>query len=111
MTGSQSRCLCPTDALSLIGGVGGSRLTRDSGRMHILNPKMVEMGLDISCECGAIGFRAGSYSGFGTFRNFLAEHVGYELTTLTLGTGTVIDTYLIDNDTLPFYDLMYHSDR
>ena len=34
------------------------------------------MGLDISVR--TFGFRAGSYSGFDSFRNWLADKVGYE---------------------------------
>lgn len=34
------------------------------------------MGLDIVCDCGEIGFRAGSYSGFGDWRELLARSMG-----------------------------------
>lgn len=37
------------------------------------------MGLDITCECGAIGFRAGSYSGFHLWRTMLAQRLGFDL--------------------------------
>jgi hypothetical protein len=39
------------------------------------------MGLDITCECGAISFRAGSYSSFHWWRVTLAKALDYPIVT------------------------------
>jgi len=63
------------------------------------------MGLDVSCECGAYGFRAGSYSGFHYWRVKLAKSVGIELDKMSGFGGSVIWT-----EDEPHYELLDHSD-
>ena len=63
------------------------------------------MGLDIVCSCGEISFRAGSYTGFGTWREALASTVGINLHYIR-GYGGDGE---LDYDA-PFVELLNHSD-
>ena len=63
------------------------------------------MGLDISCSCGAIAFRASSYSGFHTWRKILASKVGVNLEEMIGFGGNKKWT-----KKEPFYELLNHSD-
>ena len=72
------------------------------------------MGLDIDCKCETISFRAGSYSGFGYFREKLAEASGFDLNQM--------EGFHHDKDygelsgskpwtgQEPFYEILDHSD-
>jgi len=59
------------------------------------------MGLDLSCRCGNVGFRAGSYSGFDWWRNRLAKGLGFDLEKYW-SQGCLPET--------PFKPLLNHSD-
>ena len=63
------------------------------------------MGLDITCKCGIIDFRAGSYSSFHNFREALAKAVGINLMDMAGFSGT--KSWTGDE---PFYELLNHSD-
>jgi hypothetical protein len=63
------------------------------------------MGLDISCECGDINFRAGSYSGFHEWRVALAKISG-----TTLGKMRGFNGDIEWTKTEPFCELLNHSD-
>lgn len=63
------------------------------------------MGLDISCRCGEIGFRAGSYSGFNAFREILAK-----LCDIDLHEFWMKNPISKRNGEERFYELLNHSD-
>ena len=63
------------------------------------------MGLDISLVTTQRSFRAGSYGGFGHFRETLAESMGMRLNDM-VGFGGTIE-WIGDE---PFYYLLDHSD-
>lgn len=66
------------------------------------------MGLDISCDCDNISFRAGSYSGFSNFRRCLAVAVGINLGEMQGFTADHEAKQWTGEE--PFYELLYHSD-
>jgi hypothetical protein len=66
---------------------------------------VVDMGLDISVDHGDYSFRAGSYSGFHMWRNWLASIAGIDLDDMT-GFGGRTSW---EPDT-PFRELLFHSD-
>ena len=63
------------------------------------------MGLDISLYESVDGFRAGSYSGFGQFRELLASSANIVLDNM-VGFGGKTEW----TEEEPFYELIYHSD-
>ena len=63
------------------------------------------MGLDIRCNCGAIDFRAGSYSGYVLWRKALAKIIDVDLDIMK-GYGGVMPW----GEDTPFLELLYHSD-
>lgn len=63
------------------------------------------MGLDITCKCEYIGFRAGSYSGFHYWRTILAALNGIDLEKM-VGFGG--ETAWTEGEA--FYELLNHSD-
>jgi len=63
------------------------------------------MGLDVTCKCRKINFRAGSYSGFGHWRRILAKLVNIDLDEMEGFDGTIQWT-----GDERFYELFNHSD-
>ena len=63
------------------------------------------MGLDIGCNCGSVDFRAGSYSGFGGWREILAKMVNIDLDAM-VGFGGSIPWTKKER----FHYLLNHSD-
>jgi len=63
------------------------------------------MGLDITCECGRIAFRAGSYTYFHNWRRTLARIVGINLDQMAGFNGCKSWT-----GHERFYELLNHSD-
>ena len=66
---------------------------------------MKNLGLDIGCGCDKINFRAGSYSGFGFWREILAKMHDIELEAME-GFGGAKEW----TEDEPFYELLNHSD-
>ena len=68
------------------------------------------MGLDISCKCGKIDFRAGSYSGFHIWRRRLAKLGGVDLDEMVGFSSDCNCNSQKWTKEEPFYELLDHSD-
>lgn len=65
------------------------------------------MGLDISCRCGYISFRVGSYTYFHNWRKDLCKLAKISLKRYT---GLLNDYVWLVSEDDPFFELLNHSD-